>query len=75
MEDQTAVALAMPRPVAVSSGVGDGLRAAFVQGMGRAYAISGVMIALALVLTVGRGDTTGAERSAEPAGSPSPGND
>jgi MFS family permease len=64
-----------PSLSAIGSGVDDGLREAFVQGMGRAYAISGGLMVLALVLTIGRGETVGAKRPAEPAASPSPGDD
>jgi MFS family permease len=63
----------------VVGGADGGLREAFVQGMGRAYAISGGLMALALALTIGRGEAKspvpGGERSTEPATSPSPGDD
>ena len=64
---------------AIGSGVDDGLNEAFVEGMSRAYAISAAIVALALALTVGRGETrrrvAGPERSAGPATLPSSGND
>ncbi len=64
-----------PSLSAVAGGVDDGVKAAFVQGMGRAYVASGAMMAVALALTVGRGETVDVAPSAQPAPSRSPGDD
>jgi MFS family permease len=68
-----------PSLSAAADGVDSGIREAFVQGMGRAYVISGSLIVLALALTIGRGEAKRVEgepeHPTEPAASPAPGDD
>lgn len=68
-----------PSLTAVAGGVESGLRNAFVQGMSRAYVISGGLMGVALALTIGRGEAKspapGGEQPAQRSEAPSPGDD